>query len=80
MEDEYTLAGAFCPILNNECVGRKCAMAVKIGSATLRRPHEAIWLCGLVSTDMVINHGNAQVVEHLWSKDQYGLSDGSYIS
>lgn len=39
----------FCPILNKNCIGRKCAMAVKISHYSFD-PYDILWVCGLLHT------------------------------
>ena len=58
-----------CPLIDRECMGRDCALAVFVNSANVSA-YNVLWCCGLVANEQVFNHGNMRVVDSM-SKDDY---------
>jgi len=51
-----------CPLRNDVCLGRRCALAQKVDSANVSA-YCTYWTCGLVTTYDSFNHGNNHYVD-----------------
>ena len=51
-----------CPLRNDVCLGRRCALAQKVDSANVR-PYHIYWTCGLVVTYDSYRFGDNQYVD-----------------
>lgn len=56
----------FCPILKGECVGKNCAMVVKLDHPNISA-YNKYWVCGLVASHDTIKHGTVQIIDS-WSR------------
>lgn len=55
-------ARKLCPIRNDECLGRECAMAVKLDHPLISA-YDILWVCGLVNNSDTIQLGEAHVID-----------------
>jgi hypothetical protein len=51
-----------CPLRNDVCLGRRCALAQKVDSANVSA-YRIYWTCGLVTTHDSFNHGRNHFVD-----------------
>ncbi len=59
----------FCPILNKECIGKNCAMAIKLDHFTISA-YEVIYQCGLVSTHDSYSFGKPHYIDSEFKETQ----------
>ena len=64
-----------CPLIDRECMGRDCAMAVLVDSANVSA-YNTYWCCGLVANERVYNYGAMRVVAQMrndeYRRERYG--------
>ena len=65
--DNFCSVNDFCPILREPCIGRKCAMAVKLDHPNVS-VYTAYWACGLTS-DGRMDHRQPRFID--W-ESKYG--------
>lgn len=63
MEDDK-----ICPLRNDVCLGRRCALAQKVDSASVSA-YRTYWTCGLVTTHDSYKHGCNQYVDFKYRRD-----------
>lgn len=59
----------FCPILKKECIGKKCAMAIKLDHFTISA-YEVPYQCGLIVTHDSYSFGKPQYIDCEHKKTQ----------
>lgn len=52
----------FCPILKKECIGKNCAMAIKLDHFTISA-YEVPYQCGLIVTHDSYSFGKPQYID-----------------
>ena len=64
-----------CPLIDRECMGKDCAMAVIVNSPNVDTLW-TLWCCGLVHNESVYNYGKMPVVASMnrreYEKERYG--------
>ncbi len=69
------MASRICPLIDRECMGRDCAMAVLVDSPNVSA-YNTYWCCGLVANERVLNHGRMRIVHAMrrsdYEKERYG--------
>lgn len=56
------LTRKICPIKNDVCLGKECAMAVKMDHPLISA-YDIVWKCGLVNDPDILEHGKAYVID-----------------
>ena len=56
------MSSKICPLRNDVCLGRECALAQKIDTPIVSMYH-VLWTCGLVTTHNSYKHGNDLYVD-----------------
>jgi len=56
-DSDHYITDLYCPLMQNTCIGKDCALAVKLDSATVG-VYDVIYRCGLVN-----NYGEPNIIE-----------------
>ena len=69
------MSALICPLLNSECIGRNCAMAVMLDHPNISA-YDVCWKCGLIHSVEVERYGQPHVIDSMsrkeWNKQRWG--------
>ena len=58
----------YCPIRDDDCIGKECMMCIKVDHP-LHHPFHIIYKCGLVTISAGYDHGDSQDIDHELRED-----------
>ena len=57
-----------CPLIQAECIGKKCAMSVMLDHPNVSA-YNVVWKCGLLHDPDIDRHGYAPIVESMSNRE-----------